>query len=42
MPNIKSYTKMQNRTMKPSCYQTCDVSTTEAANVEKAPLDNQI
>ncbi len=42
MPNTKSYTKMQSRTTKPFCYQTCDVSTTGAPNVEKALSDNLI
>ena len=30
MPNTKSYTKMQSRNTKPSCYQTYDVPATGA------------
>ncbi len=42
MPNTKSYTKMQSRTTKPTCYQTCDVSAIGAPNVGKASSDNLI
>ncbi len=42
MSNTKSYTKMQSRTTKPPCNQTCDVFAIGAPNVKKAPSDNPI
>ena len=42
MPNTKSNTKMQSRTTKPLCYQTCDISATKASNIGKTPWDNLI
>lgn len=40
MHNIKSYTKIQSRTIKPPCYQTCNVIFAGVLNFKKSLLDN--